>query len=180
MKSLADRFRDGEDTAQDRATVQNLITACDTGGLEDLIVPYLKYARDVDCRAVVCCAVQQSDWSFKAAVITGVGRLDPSTDGYNKLVCECLQGNDSDFMDMARLAALYNIGPDVAPMSAKIAAILSNCMKDRSRSIRDAALVAVQRYLGMQSRDIEWSFDMRHTTDLEERADVFLSKWLVN
>ncbi|MBW6530397.1 hypothetical protein KZ820_06590 [Sphingomonas sp. RRHST34] len=180
MKSLADRFRNGEDTAEDRAFVESLIKACDVSRLEDVITPYLKYARDVDGDAIVNCARMQSDWSFKAAVITGVGRLYRDADGYDKLVCECLRGNDNDFMDMARLAALNNIGPDVVPMSARVAAILSDSIKERSRPLRDAALVAVQAYLGLKSRDIEWSFDDRRTADLEERADAFLSKWLPN
>jgi len=140
-----------------------------------VLAAYLEYAEAVDWTIVNLFVRYPDDPMISATVILNASLRRENSFEFWKAVEEIAAGEEWDDEDDARIMAVLALPLSPSGCNENVRSILSACANDASPVLRDSAIIAAQRCLGIPEQEI---LSGDGTGDLRNRVGGKVSDWL--
>jgi hypothetical protein len=157
-RDIANRFREQRYTPADVKSVINALEKGDAGFLRDVVASYIKYADNVDERALIRYLKATRDYLSASEIILGLSLLQCKDTDFTTEVLKCARGVAWDIDGYAQLSAVAAL-PRVLGGDPRVQGVLREAVRSSDVVIRNVALEAAQEFLGTPLAEVKRGWD---------------------
>lgn len=172
-QDVANRFRENRYTQADIQSVMKALENNDSDFLADVIASYIKYADNIDERALVRYLMVARDGPAHE-IISGLSILRYKDKDFSAELLRYAQGVPWDNEEYARIAAIAAL-PRILDGYSRVRGVLCTALKSSSVVVRNVALEAAQEFLGVPFSQIKRGWD---DEDSMHKVPQEVQEWL--